>query len=368
MFFYLKMNKIWEKEILQKSENKNKIKFSEEKEISRKNLEENYPRENVKIRDFLDLEENFQEINEKKFKIISEETEKLTFETNFNNFSRLRWIIKLFKIYNEINPENKENSMKKAYDNMSTEINLKNWTNCSGMWICLKKILEERWINSYLVRFSAFWYINDNYIKDWHSGLIIPAKINNEKKFIFVDPGIRIFKPIIFDEKESLEVFCDWKIFSIIKKENDSEFDFSLKSISNDKKERFLDFNSKQEWLNPDETLIPQSVRSRQKYKIQKFNKNENILLFFDIEKNEFSLQLHNNLEIITFEEFFKIFWKDEVCEKKKLFFDVFEKLWENKEEIISDIFDIIENLEIFKKVVLNPSSKEIIEKRKNLI
>lgn len=332
--------------------------------ISRQENTEILPRNNVKVRKLKEDEKNFQEIDNKKFEIICKESENLVFNTNFNNFNRIRWIMELFSSYKNFYPE--KEAMLKAYQNMNKEINLAKWTNCSGMATCLKKFLEKNYINSYLVRFWAFWYINDNYVLDGHSWIIIPAKINGEKKFIFLDPGIRIFKPIIFDENGSNEVFCDGKNFSITKNNDEnSEFDFCLNSEDLNWNKNSMKFNSREEWLNPDETLIPESVRSRGVYKIQKFNLEENIVFFFNIEKEYFGLKLKENVEKITFSEFIEIFSNKENNEKKELFLQIFEKLWENSEKMIKDLFLIIENLEIFKEVLYTPSTKEIVEKRK---
>lgn len=346
----------------------NPINFWKQKEICRKNFQEDLPRENIKVRDFIENENNFQIIDNKKLKIISKESENITFSIMFNNFHRLSQIIKNFYDLNKQNPENKIKSIQEAYLKMTKNTDLNQWTNCSGMAEILKENLEKNWIYSYIVRFEAFWYINDEFMKDWHSALIIPAKINWENKFIFLDPGIRIFKPIIFDENWTNEVFCDGKYFSIEKyDEKNSDFTYKLKSKTENQKENCYAFCHNQEWLNHNETLIPQSIRYRRKYKIQKFNPNENILFIMDVEDNYFTLKLEEELIKINFSEFIDFFknWKNH--KNKEIFFKIIEKFWFEKEIFIKEIFEIIENIELIQQVLLSPSTKKIIEKRKNI-
>ncbi len=89
-----------------------------------------------------------------------------------------------------------------------------------------------------------------------------------------------------------------------------------------------LPFCANEKWLNPEETLIPESMRSRGVYKIQKFNpeKNENIVFFFDMIKESFGLQIEKTMEYISFEEFIKIFKNNYPSESREKFIKIIEK------------------------------------------
>jgi len=223
----------------------------------------------------------------------------------------------------------------------------------------LKDKLWDLWVDSYLIRFDAWWLINNDYVVNGHSALIIPSKINWERHFTLADPWMLISKSITFaDWKVSKPIMLDGRKY-VVHTEVKDWLPYML-DIDSKKKLYFDPYN---EWLNPNETLNRDIMRAIWDYKIVKQESWWKPLNAFitNIEWESIRLKIWEQKIDISYKEFLEIKKDKELYE---LFSWVIKELWENPDDFFNINKQIIEWIWEYKDKIWAPSTKTIINKK----
>jgi len=338
----------WLKEIFnwgEKSKWKTKI-------IDRQHLIEDVPRQNLEIREI----KEFQKLTEKQIFDIDSILQEVIWDMKYNSFEKLEKIITIL--------EKKKwpwywiiDALKEA-DLWIIDIN--KWSNCVWMSYVLQKRLNEKWINSNLIRFDAWWLLSDKYVENWHAALIIPRIINWEKAFTLADPWLLISESITFNKWKASRLFSIWEKSYIIKVDEKNDLPYVMEINS----KKRLSFDPYNEWINPNETINKDIIRALPDYKIVKQNNKWEVSSFFktDIEKWVITLNINKKSLKLTYEEFLQI---KEDKELYKIFSNIMIWLWEKPEDFFNINEKVISNIDLIKNELLAPSARKNLNSKK---
>jgi len=279
-------------------------------------------------------------------------------ETKYNSFEKLE---KLFVQNSKEKTNNSNTTLLETFQKMDLwKINQKEWSNCVGMSYLLQEKLKAKGIESYLIRFDAGWLINNNYVQNGHSAVVVPLIINGKKQFILADPWLLISQSIRFEDGRNSGIFeIGWKSY-IIKQEWKEDLPYMVE-VSSEKSQRKLYFDPYNEWLNPDETLNKDIMRAMADFKIVKQDRLgvPQALYKFDIQKSLITLKSWGKKMDITFEDFLKL---RENKEKYIIFLGMTKELWINGEDFFKTNSNIIRHIDEYKNQIWAPSTRKILE------
>lgn len=360
-FFMQLIDKVWEKLWIVK-EKLNSIKdflwkWNEKikwktKIIDREHLIEDIPRQNLEIREI----KEFQKLTEKQIFDIDLTLQEVIWDMKYNSFEKLEKIITIL--------EKKKwpwywiiDALKEA-DLWIIDIN--KWSNCVWMSYVLQKRLNEKWINSNLIRFDAGWLLSDKYVENWHAALIIPRIINWEKAFTLADPWLLISESITFNKWKASRLFSIWEKSYIIKVDEKNDLPYVMEINS----KKRLSFDPYNEWINPNETINKDIIRALPDYKIVKQNNKWEVSSFFktDIEKWVITLNINKKSLKLTYDEFLQI---KEDKELYKIFSNIMIWLWEKPEDFFNINEKVISNIDLIKNELLAPSARKNLNSKK---
>lgn len=299
---------------------------------------------------------------------LEEELKKVISDIRYNSFPRIFEVIDNYK-------NNWYKSLSEAFEKTNFwKIDFLEWTECFWMNEFLQKNLEKSWIKSFLVRFNAWWYVDNDFVYYWHCWLILPIIWKEGIEFILLDPGIQITKPLRFSENISEKKFdINWKIYTIKKILKSNEIDPKEHYLNPDQKMidtlsfcvenhkwvRFC-FDPYNEWKNPNETIAKDFLRSIEKFKSLKHTENWELTHRFSVNLLNDTIEIidrKNKIEEknISFEDFLNI----------KNNADLYEKFSKIVPEIttysVEDFFDkiktLIEVIPEFKREIWSPST-----------
>lgn len=318
-------------------ENQNESIFKEQQEIKQQ-IKDSLERKESKIKEIDNFNKN---LNKNDFNNIKNCLKNIIKNTKYNS---LKYLISIIQ-------NNNWDIIKAFYNtnlNFSLEENQNDWTNCFWMSELLKEELRKKWIASNIIRFDAWWYLDNEYIKYWHCALVVPfLDKNNIKNFFLLDPWIFLSEPILFNENWSIEYFLENNKF-IIRKEWKMDLDFCLK-MKSEKKEKKFYFDPYSERINPEDSLNKNILRGLWKFKITKQDEKWKI-------SNKILVDLVNNLIIFSDEN-----------EKLEINFQDLKNFDYKNNKLYKDLTEILTNynhdyfFSILNKIVL--SSEEYKEK-----
>lgn len=317
--------------------------------ISRKNVQENINREDIKLQEnniFIELSN----LDIEKIRMILQDT---LANIRYNTFCQLD------ELYDE-KEKNPNYNLWEIYEKMDySRIREDRWTFCTWLTKIIKNKLNKIWIYSYFIRFDAWWNLNDEYLINWHTALCIPRLIWWEKAFTLIDPWMLISEPITFLDKKWTNKEKIWwlEIWIKLKEKDDLPYMMEL-----DGKELFFDPYKK--WLNTDETLWKDFLSATWKFKIVKQDRYWKPLCYFRFDiKNEIMtfkilLKEGNKLRLdFTFSEFLDLNNNEELLE---IFNNLAIALWETDTVFFKErINDAIKIVPDFKKYIWVDSTRK---------
>lgn len=320
--------------------------------IDRQDLVEDLPRIDVELRKITE----FPEITDKQLTQIEIELKDVIWSVKYNSFEKIE---QLFKLYMEKKWD--WYSIVQAYNEIDFNyVDIWKWSNCVGMSCILKDNLSELWIKSHLIRFDAGGLVNNDYVVNWHSALIIPSKINWEKHFTLADPWMLIPKTFTFADWKVSKPFTVDTVTYVVHTEVKDWLPYML-DINSAKKLYFDPYN---EWINPWETLNKDIMRALWDFKIVQQNAIWKPDAFItNLVKWEIKLKLWDSMMKLSYKEFLQIKNNPELYE---LFSWLIKGLWEKPEDFFNVNKDIIEWIWEYKDKIWAPSTKKIIDLKNN--
>lgn len=147
---------------------------------------DNILRSSTVMQKIKNCDENFQKINSEAIQTLANITKELVFNTIFNNFDNISQIIDIFENIHTTDTQNTK--MQMAYEHWKHSQQHEENTNCITLAKKLQILLAQQGLHSYIIPFKAFKYINDSYLSNGHTGIIIPVNIENKNKYILLDP------------------------------------------------------------------------------------------------------------------------------------------------------------------------------------
>jgi hypothetical protein len=268
----------------------------------------------------------------------------------YNSYEQLE---KLFDNYllNKVN----WNTLKETFLDLDlSKININKWCNCVGISIILQKMFAQIGIDSKLIRFDSWWLINNDYVINCHSSLVIPFIKDWLEYFILTDPWLIIPQSITFSDRWDSQTLVSWekkyKITYIWSDELQYMFEIWNKKLF---------FDPYNEWLNPNETLNKDIMRAIWDYKIVRQNSFYKPTQFiFNIQHEEIVLSLKWNKIVIPMSDFI-ILKENSIL--YKIYQAVMYELWENHITFYRKSIYIISNLWKYKEEIWAPSTKDLI-------
>lgn len=322
------------------------------KTIDRSKLQEDIPRENMKLREI----KSYQDIPPQLLSKAEWELQEIIGNIRYNSFEKIDILMQSY-----LQKKTEWVTMLDAFKKLDlTDIDKLRGTNCVWMSSLLQNKLQEIWIKSHIIRFDAWGLINNAYVENGHWALIIPRLINWVKHFTLMDPGLLISKPITFAEGKDSKLFqISWKQY-IIKSEGVWELPYLLEINS----KQSLHFDPHHEWINPGDTLNKDIIRSAGKFKLVKQSPDGKPQFAFvtDINSEKITLKVWKQKKEISYDQFRNI---KENPETYGIYKEVISKLWEDPENFYNKNMDIITNLQEYKDTIWAPSTREIINNQK---
>lgn len=318
------------------------------REVDRTNLEEDIPRENLRLREI----DEFQELSPEQIWRVDELLQEVIQDMKYNSFEK---IDKLFAHYFENINKTPWYTLQDAFKELDlSRVDFDEGSNCVGMSLELQRRLDEEWIDAKLIRFDAGGLINNDYVVNGHSALVIPYMKDGEESFVFADPWLMIRQNIAFTAWESSdEIEIAWKTYRILA-EWTEDLPYTLQIW-----DKRLLFDPHNEWTNPAETLNKDIMRAIWDFKIVRQNPPWRPTVFrLDIEKEFVSLGTNEGKIDIPLETFQNL---DKSSQQYRFFEDVMRDLWENPDELYERVSRMIEHLDAYRSQIWSPSTREII-------
>lgn len=318
-------------------------------EVNRSSLEEDLPRENLRLREIRD----FQDLTPEQAQRVNELLQDVIGNMKYNSFEK---IDKLFDhFFANQRPGYTLQDAFKEFD--LSKVDCWEWSNCVGMSLELQSRLAEEWIDARLIRFDAGGLINNDYVVNGHSALVIPYMKDGEESFMLSDPWLMIRLSLAFKAWEnSDEVEIGGKVYKILAQWNE-DLPYTLQIW-----DKRLLFDPHNEWINPAETLNRDIMRAIWDYKIVKQNPPGRPTVFrFDLENESIRFSTDQWKLDISLTDFAKL---DTNSDQYKVYQAIMTELWENPEEFYSKTVRIIQHIWEYKQQVWAPSTREIINKQ----
>lgn len=221
-------------------------------------------------------ETQLRNIEESEFQLIQDETmieiwndlRDTFWSTNYDSFDLYLRLIRNRKPWETLRDSFRTLSL--------SDIDTSRWTICTWMARILQAKLSQKWINSHMIRFKAWWTKNNEYLWDWHTALIIPRVMEGWSSwYTLLDPWLLISQPITFWKWENPPIDINWVRYQI-KYTWDGEYPYSMFQYKRNKEtnefelKKEMPFNPEQERLNPEQTLNTEILRVFTDFKIAK--------------------------------------------------------------------------------------------------
>lgn len=322
------------------------------KSIDRSKIQEDIPRENVQLREI----KVFQEVSPQLISKAESELQEVIGSVRYNSFEKIDLFMQSY-----LAQKSEWIGMMESFQKLDlTDVDKLRGTNCVWMSSLLQNKLQELGIDSHIIRFDAWWLINNAYVENGHGALIIPRIIGGEKHFTLMDPGLLISKPITFAEGKDSKIFqISWKQYIIR-----SEWSWELPYILEINSKQSLHFDPHHEWINPGETLNKDIMRAAGKFKLVKQSPEWKPQYAFvtDIQSEKVTLKLWWQKMEMNYEQFRNIKNNKELYE---IYSETMRRLWEDPEVFYKRNMDILNNLDEYKQTIWAPSTREIINNQK---
>lgn len=234
--------------------------------------------------------------------------------------------------------------------------------NCYYAANILKEKLNQLGINSYLISYKSIGFssaFGDDLIKEAHMALIIPTVRNNELYYLLLDPGLRI--PCVLEfyassNKTSLEIDHDQ---IIIETTNDEEYPYSMEMIGYNRYSTSNTSYQCKEYFSPLETINPESVLFPASYEILDGYR----IINFQVDNNKWAIIklmiIDEYLECVDTNSYLKLSFQEiralEYEELANLLEPFTIKLNTNIQELINNIYFILEHHQEFLDTIVNP-------------
>ncbi len=315
--------------------------------VDRTPLEEDLPRENLRLREI----NQFQELSPEQIWRVNKLLQEVIQNMKYNSFEK---IDKLFSHY--FANKRPWYSLQDAFKELDlSKVDFDEWSNCVWMSLELQRRLAEEWIDARLVRFDAGWLINNDYVVNGHSALVIPYMKDGQESFIFADPWLMIRQNLAFTVWEnSDEIEIAGKTYRILA-EGTEDLPYTLQIW-----DKRLLFDPHNEWINPAETLNMDIMRAIWDYKIVKQNPPGRPTVFkLDIQEEIIRLSSNNAWVIdIPLEDFIRL---DQNSDEYKAFEVIIRELWEDPTDFYTRTTRIIEHLWEYREQIWSPSTRELV-------
>lgn len=179
----------------------------------------------------------------------------------------------------------KYKSLKEAYNNVSVKDSDNFRAYCIHLSRQLKKELDKLGLKTYLLSYEADGFafdVGDKKIKEAHISLLYPAIDEGRVRYTIFDPGLKIWVPMSFYEKESKQILKNDDIDICIEHYNEKDdypyavktFGVSPYSYTHHPHLIFEKFNPEYLIQNVNETVYPISLRLLTGYKATIFSKD----------------------------------------------------------------------------------------------
>jgi hypothetical protein len=201
----------------------------------------------------------------------------------YNSFSRISEIATTFKKW--------QSSLCEIVDDFDIyKISRKEWTDCYWMVRRLQYELSIYSINSYLVRFDAWWTLKDSYLENGHVWVCVGRYIDWKNWFTLLDPWMMLAEPITFIEWQWCTLTMPNGKEVIVEKKSKGDLPYSL-SID----WKVLYFDPYNEWSKVWEPMIRDLLRVTSKFKIENHTPDGTTLWYMVLDLKSESIRFKVN-------------------------------------------------------------------------
>lgn len=343
--------------------------YQMQKEFEEKIIQIERPRLDGENRNFITVrnleQKDFQEVTESELYAQLEEIwndlRDTYSSTNYDSFDLYMQLLK--------NRQDNWWTLQEAFQRLNlSKIDINKWTICTGMARLLQTELWNKWINAHMIRFQAWGTLNNEYLWEWHTALIIPSKMPDWTiTYTLLDPWIQIPQPLVFRKIENNPIAnVNWKTYQIIYTWNE-EYPFTLKIEQSGKPTKMMPFNPDQVRINPEQTLNKEILRVFTDFKISKFNREWKVQAVLRL--NIWTHWKEHSIEIRRRDENWNLHVFDGIkpeefrnlkeSERYEDFKKACEILWRDPQKMYEEMLLWLDNLNEYNSIIQSTQKKD---------